>query len=157
MSLHGQWSISLHLYLTLALIPIPLVQSRARFLNDKGHIEKLEVEQNQNSCFGYERKELSQDVSRALFSEIWMTKQNTNVKKKIPNTKCLLAQGPWEAHLRASAKISLFWSCCLIVTCIYCGFTKHRMKDQAVSKQHKGPTVTFFTSEKFLMVKSCFL
>lgn len=36
-----------------------------------------------------------------------MNEQNTNIKKKIPNTKHLLAQGPWEVHLLASAKISL--------------------------------------------------
>lgn len=42
------------------------------------------------------------------FSEVWMTKQNTNIKKKISNTKRLLAQGPWEIHLFVSAKISPF-------------------------------------------------
>lgn len=33
-----------------------------------------------------------------------MNKQNTNDKKEIPNTKRLLAQGPWEVHLLVSAK-----------------------------------------------------
>lgn len=42
------------------------------------------------------------------FSEVWMNKQNTNIKKKISNTKRLLAQGPWEVHLFVSAKISPF-------------------------------------------------
>lgn len=41
------------------------------------------------------------------FSEVWMNKQNTNIKKKISNTKHLLAQGRWEVHLLVSAKISV--------------------------------------------------
>lgn len=42
------------------------------------------------------------------FSEGWMNKPKTNIKKKISNTKHLLAQGHLEGHLLVSAKSSLF-------------------------------------------------
>lgn len=78
-----------------------------------------------------------------------MNKQNTNIKKKIPNTKHLLAQRPWEVHLLASAKMSLFQVCSPMATPTYCGFQNHRMKDQIVSKQHKGTIVIFILVRNF--------
>lgn len=89
------------------------------------------------------------------FSEVWMNKQNTNDKKEIPNTKCLLAQGPWEVHLLVSAKslysnpVALWWHSFIVVSWI-------SLKDQIVSKQHRGLTVIFILVRKFSWLKVAF-